>query len=269
MVGRFGIRGIQIKNPNLNSHDACREFAKSMMRRINANVITGTVTMILRPELQPARNVFIPWINAIGYISSIETHIQYGSRATTTLGLKYVRRPWEAWTPIDYGTDMDTSAVKQSTSSVTSGTTNPSYSTNQQGQQVGNQATPYNARVRSSTADSAATPRSTAAETVIWNDFMNLVTTFRDDVATNNNFKIKNLDILVTWPKIVNNKPISFRSPYQIEFTMMYGNNAVPNTNNIEKVQIIYTLKSLASDNNFSLMNEADFPNLILIQRVK
>jgi hypothetical protein len=50
---------------------------------------------------------------------------------------------------------------------------------------------------------------------------------------------------------------------------MMYGNNAVPNTNNIEKVQIIYTLKSLASDNNFSLMNEADFPNLILIQRVK
>ena len=164
---------------------------------------------------------------------------------------------------------MDTSTVKQSTSSVTSGVTNPNYSTNLQGQQVGNQTTPYNSRVRSSVADNTATKRSTAAENIIWNNFMILVAAFRDDVATNSNFKIKNLDILVTWPKIVNNVPISFRSPYQIEFTMVYGNNPVPDTNNIEKGKIIYTLKNLALDNGFSLMNESGFPNLILIQRVQ
>jgi hypothetical protein len=129
MVGRFGIRGAVFRNPNLRNVAACRAFAEAMMRRLNANIVTGTVTMVLRPELHLARNVYIPWLNAIGYIAAIEHQIQYGSRATTTLDLKYVRRPWEPWTVINYEGDSDVDYVGPTSKE----TTFPSYGTTLQG----------------------------------------------------------------------------------------------------------------------------------------
>jgi len=65
-------------------------------------MITGRITLILRPEIQLARNVFIPWLNLIGYIAVIDHSIQWGRMATTTLSLKYIRHPWEPWYPLEY-----------------------------------------------------------------------------------------------------------------------------------------------------------------------
>jgi hypothetical protein len=102
MVKRFGVRAIHLSNPNVRSASGARTYAQAMLRRINANMITGRVTIILRPELQLARNVFLPWLNLIGYIATIDHSIQWGRTAATTLSLKYVRHPWEPWFPLEY-----------------------------------------------------------------------------------------------------------------------------------------------------------------------
>jgi len=102
LVKRFGIRSIQVANSNIKTHRAAKTFARSLMKRANANKVTGTVTIILRPEVQLARNVFIPWLNVIGYVSHIDHNVQWGRTAITTLSLKYVRHPWERWSPLEY-----------------------------------------------------------------------------------------------------------------------------------------------------------------------
>lgn len=102
MVKRFGVRAIHLSNPNVTTPAGARAYARAMLRRINANMITGRITMILRPELQLARNVFIPWLNLIGYIASIDHSIQWGNTAMSTLSLKYVRHPWDPWFPLEY-----------------------------------------------------------------------------------------------------------------------------------------------------------------------
>jgi len=102
MVKRFGVRAVQLSNPNVMSQAGARTYARAMLRRINANMTTGRVTMILRPEIQLARNVFIPWLNLIGYIAAIDHNVQWGRAATTTLSLKYIRHPWDPWYPLEY-----------------------------------------------------------------------------------------------------------------------------------------------------------------------
>ncbi len=102
MVKRFGIRAIHLSNPNVKDHAGARAYARAMLRRINANMVTGRISIILRPELQLARNVFIPWLNLIGYISTIDHSIQWGQTAITTLSLKFVRHPWDPWFPLEY-----------------------------------------------------------------------------------------------------------------------------------------------------------------------
>jgi len=104
MVKRFGVRAVQLSNPNVMSQAGARAYARAMLRRINANMTTGRVTMILRPEIQLARNVFIPWLNLIGYIAAIDHNVQWGRAATTTLSLKYIRHPWDPWYPLEYKT---------------------------------------------------------------------------------------------------------------------------------------------------------------------
>lgn len=102
MVKRFGIRAIHLSNPNITTAAGARAYARAMLRRINANMVTGRITLIMRPELQLARNVFIPWLNLIGYVVTIDHSIQWGRTATTTLSLKYVRHPWDPWFPLEY-----------------------------------------------------------------------------------------------------------------------------------------------------------------------
>jgi len=102
MVKRFGVRAIHLSNPNVMSQSGARAYARAMLRRINANMTTGRITMIQRPEVQLARNVFIPWLNLIGYVAAIDHNIQWGSTATTTLSLKYIRHPWDPWYPLEY-----------------------------------------------------------------------------------------------------------------------------------------------------------------------
>jgi len=102
MVKKFGVRAIHLSNPNIKTAAGARAYARAMLRRVNANMITGRITMVLRPELMLARNVFIPWLNLIGYIAAIDHTIQWGRAATTTISLKYIRHPWEPWFPLEY-----------------------------------------------------------------------------------------------------------------------------------------------------------------------
>lgn len=102
MLKRFGVRAIHVSNPNIKTSPAARTFARSLLKRVNANKITGTVTIIFRPEVQLARNVYVPWLNVVGYVSNIDHNIQWGRAATTTLSLRYVRHPWEPWSPLEY-----------------------------------------------------------------------------------------------------------------------------------------------------------------------
>ena len=136
VLGRYGVRGAVFSNPNLKNDEACRAFGLSMMRRINSNVVTGSVTIILRPEIQLARNVFIPWLNVIGYVNTIDTSIQYGRSGQTTLGLKYVRRPWEPWAPILYGDNSSTKVIQQVSSDIKTGQSKNVGTSNQTGQQI-------------------------------------------------------------------------------------------------------------------------------------
>jgi len=266
MVGRFGIRGIAIKNPNLKDYNACQAFSRSMMRRINSNLITGTVTIVLRPELQPARNVFIPWLNAVGYISSIETHIQYGSRATTTLGLKYVRRPWEAWTPIDYGmgTGLDSAGrVTQTTDSVTSGVTKPNFGTNQQGNQSTNQPNVSSSRPKSSINDSSSTQGTDYMKSLVWWKFVAFENKFNDNVKTSYfgaNAKKKGLQFTLQTPiKDANNKPLSFLPPYNIFILLKYSDNSTVT----KDLSLLNSITQTANDLGFIVVTDF-WPKLIL-----
>ena len=271
VVARFGIRGMAIKNPNLRDIPACTAFARSMMRRLNTNVITGTVTIVLRPEMQLARNVFIPWLNAIGYISNIETHIQYGSRATTTLGLKYVRRPWEAWTPIDYGigTDLESAVeVKQSSSSnIKSAVTNPNLGTNQQGKQQSSSTATTTNKPKSSIADSSPSPRPYRGKSKdIWAWFTKFRSTFNSNVISGKfglSAQKKFMGIYVTDPSIdSNDNALNFVDPFKIHFIVRYNSNTnVPRT---EKDNYIGYIEDIATTNNFDLLSQENFPNLIL-----
>jgi len=101
-IKRFGIRAIHVSNPNIRHPAAARTYARTLLKRVNANMITGSVTIVLRPEIQLARNVFIPWLNLVGYIAGIDHNVHWGRTAATTLSLKYVRHPWEPWSPIEY-----------------------------------------------------------------------------------------------------------------------------------------------------------------------
>jgi hypothetical protein len=102
MVKRFGVRSIQVPNTNIRNREGARAYARSLLKRINANKVTGTVTIIFRPEIQLARTVYIPWLNAVGYVASIDHNVQWGRTALTTLSLKYVRHPWTPWSPLIY-----------------------------------------------------------------------------------------------------------------------------------------------------------------------
>ena len=130
MVKRFGIRAIHLSNPNITTPAGARAYARAMLRRINANMVTGRISMILRPELQLARNIFIPWLNLIGYITTIDHSIQWGRTAISTLSLKFVRHPWDPWFPLEYQAREEETAASSPQGDNTHSTTRARAGTN-------------------------------------------------------------------------------------------------------------------------------------------
>jgi len=104
LLRKYGRRMISVSHPYITQSSDCFYFAKSWMLRINAGRFVGTVSIIGRPELRMHMPVYIASKNMIYYIVGIQHKFNYGQTFTTTLTLKYGRKPWEILPEIlDYG----------------------------------------------------------------------------------------------------------------------------------------------------------------------
>ncbi len=104
LLRKYGRRMLSISHPYITDSRDCFYFAKSWMLRVNSGRFVGTVTLLGRPELRIHMPVYIPMRNMIYYITGISHKFVYGQTFTTTLQLKYGRKPWEILPEIlDYG----------------------------------------------------------------------------------------------------------------------------------------------------------------------
>lgn len=95
LVFKYGRRIVTIHHPFIRSKEDCFFFAKSLMMRINAERFNGQITILGRPEIQPAMPVYIPYRNMIYYIKTVDHKFTFGGTFTTTLQLTYGHKPWE------------------------------------------------------------------------------------------------------------------------------------------------------------------------------
>lgn len=95
LVQRYGRRIQAVSHPYITDSESCFYFAKSWMLRINAARFVGKVTILGRPELRVHMPIYIPYRNMIYYIESISHNFKFGGSFTTTLTLKYGRKPWQ------------------------------------------------------------------------------------------------------------------------------------------------------------------------------
>lgn len=114
IIRRFGMRAIQVSNPNIRSPEAARAYAFTVLQRLLANRLQAQVTIVFRPEILPGRNVYIPWLNRVYYVHAVTHEISWGRSATTTLDLKYGRFPWEVWYPLVYKAEAASEATTPS-----------------------------------------------------------------------------------------------------------------------------------------------------------
>jgi len=98
-VMKYGQRFFTASNPIINTKDrrdkALIAYGKSLLQRLLAGKYQGQVTITLRPELEQGRPVYIPILNRIYYVETVDHDITFGNQATTTLSLSYGRKPWE------------------------------------------------------------------------------------------------------------------------------------------------------------------------------
>ncbi len=95
LVRRYGRRIQAISHPYIQNSESCFYFAKSWMLRINAARFVGKVTILGRPELRIHMPIYVPYRNMIYYIEGISHNFKFGGSFTTTLILKYGRKPWQ------------------------------------------------------------------------------------------------------------------------------------------------------------------------------
>ena len=116
LLRKYGRRMMSISHPYITDTSDCFYFAKSWMIRVNAGRFVGSMTIIGRPELRMHMPVYVPMRNMIYYITGISHKFSYGQTFTTTLQLKYGRKPWEILPEIlDYGIPNKMSSENQST----------------------------------------------------------------------------------------------------------------------------------------------------------
>lgn len=95
LLRKYGRRMLSISHPYITQAKDCFYFAKSWMTRINAARFVGSITILGRPELRVHMPVYVPMRNMVYYITEISHKFTYGQSFTTTLQLKYGRKPWE------------------------------------------------------------------------------------------------------------------------------------------------------------------------------
>jgi len=94
---KYGVRILSVSNPiaSLKSDNAKVCYAKSLLQRILSSKYQGQVTIIGRPELEVGHPVYIPCLNRVFFVETIEHNFTFGQTYLTTLHLTYGRKPWE------------------------------------------------------------------------------------------------------------------------------------------------------------------------------
>ena len=96
---KYGQRFFTASNPVINTKNkrdkSLVAYAKSLLQRLLAGKYQGQITITGRPELEPGRPVFIPLINRIYYVETVDHQLTFGGQYSTTLSLSYGRKPWE------------------------------------------------------------------------------------------------------------------------------------------------------------------------------
>lgn len=109
----YGTREQSIEHPYVWGAEQCAYYGKSFMRRSNADLHQGTVTITGRAEIQPGFPVYIPGRNKIYYIKSVDHTYTFGGQFTTSLGLSMGRKPWDILSEmLDYSGPPDTPLTK-------------------------------------------------------------------------------------------------------------------------------------------------------------
>jgi cell wall-associated NlpC family hydrolase len=91
----YGTREQTVEHPYVWSSEQCAYYGKSLMRRMNADLHQGTVTITGRAEMQPGYPVYIPARNRVYYVKSVDHSYTFGGQFSTTLGLSLGRKPWD------------------------------------------------------------------------------------------------------------------------------------------------------------------------------
>lgn len=96
---KYGQRFFTASNPIINTKDrrdtALVAYAKSLLQRLLAGKYQGQITLTGRAEIEPGRPIYVPIINRIYYIETVDHNFTFGGQHTTTLSVSYGRKPWE------------------------------------------------------------------------------------------------------------------------------------------------------------------------------
>ena len=109
MFLRFGNRRRDLQNPLLNTTRNLLKIAEMMYKLANKDVLSASVTILFRPELELCRPVFVPQRKEVYYIDSISHNYSVGGLCITTVGLTFGRTDTEEYTDLinnlidDYG----------------------------------------------------------------------------------------------------------------------------------------------------------------------
>ena len=95
LVLKYGRRMVAVNHPYVVGDGSIDYFLRSHLIRVNAGRFVGKVVLIGRPEIKTHMPVYVPYRNTIYYIQNVTHSVDFGSRFTTTLTLKYGHKPWE------------------------------------------------------------------------------------------------------------------------------------------------------------------------------
>ncbi|GAG67991.1 unnamed protein product, partial [marine sediment metagenome] len=100
LLVKYGLRIFSVSDPLIRGgmtqgkqNPDVYYYAKSRIQRINADRLNGSVTVTGRAELVPDHPVYIPSRNMVYYVNSVQHSFQWEGAFTTTVGLKYGRKP--------------------------------------------------------------------------------------------------------------------------------------------------------------------------------
>ena len=114
LVVKYGLRIFTVSDPLIRGgmtdgkqNPDVYYYAKSRIQRINADRLNGSVTLTGRAEIVPDHPVYIPSRNMVYYVSSVSHSFNWAGTYSTTVGLKYGRKPWDILPELlDYQTNM-------------------------------------------------------------------------------------------------------------------------------------------------------------------